>query len=57
MEETTNGIDEPSVERDLTKKIRVAGELSMHTLKRTGREGIARGTMYQRRGYFLVLGV
>ena len=29
----------------------------MHTLKSTGREGIARGTVEQRRGCFLMLGV
>ena len=51
------GLIKPNAERNLTKKIRVASESSMHTLKSTGREGISRGTMEQRRGYFLVLGV
>ena len=38
-------------------KIRVDGESNLHILKRTGREGVARGTVEQRRGHFLVLGV
>ena len=41
VEEMPNGIDKPSVERKLTKKIRVVGESSMHALKRARREGIA----------------
>ena len=35
----------------------VAGEPALHILKSTGREGVARGTVEQRRGHFLVLGV
>ena len=38
-------------------KIRVAGKTTMHILKSTGREGVARGNVEQRRGHFLVLGV
>ena len=38
-------------------KIRVDGKLAVHILKRTGREGVARGTVEQRRGHFLMLGV
>ena len=38
-------------------KIRVAGESALHILKSTGREGVSRGTVEQRRGHFLVLGV
>ena len=48
-------LDKPGVEPH--NKIRVASESALHTLKRTGREGVARGTMEQRRGHFLVLGV
>ena len=48
-------VDKPSVEPH--DKIRVAGKPTMHILKRTGREGVARGTVEQRRGHFLVLGV
>ena len=55
MGETYNVLDKPSVEPH--NKIRVAGKPAMHILKRTGREGVARGTMEQRRGHFLVLGV
>ena len=38
-------------------KIRVVGESTLHILKSTGREGVARGTVDKRRGHFLVLGV
>ena len=48
-------LDKPSVEPH--DKIRVAGKPTMHILKSTGREGVARGTVEQRRGHFLVLGV
>ena len=48
-------LDKPGVEPH--SKIRVAGEPAIHILKRTGREGVARGTVEQRRGHFLVLGV
>ena len=42
---------------ELHHKIRVVGEPFMHILKSTGREGVARGIVDQRRGHFLVLGV
>ena len=48
-------LDKPSVEPH--NKIRVDGEPAMHILKRTGREGVAGGTVEQRREHFLVLGV
>ena len=48
-------LDKPSVKPH--NKIRVAGESALHILKSTGREGVARGTVEQRRGHFLVLGV
>ena len=48
-------LDKPSVEPH--DKIRVAGKTSMHILKSTGREGVGRGTVEQRRGHFLMLGV
>ena len=48
-------LDKPSVE--LHNKIRVVGESALHILKRTGREGISQGTVEQRRGHFLMLGV
>ena len=48
-------IDKPSVEPH--NKIRVASESSLQILKRTGREGVSRGTVEQRIGHFLVLGV
>ena len=48
-------LDKPSVEPH--HKIRVANKPTMHILKSTGREGVSRGTVEQRRGYFLVLGV
>ena len=48
-------LDKPSVEPH--NKIRVAGEDALHILKSIGREGVARGTVEQRRGNFLVLGV
>ena len=48
-------LDKPSVEPH--DKIRVAGKPAIHILKSTGSEGVARGTMEQRRGQFLVLGV
>ena len=48
-------LNKPSVEPH--DKIRVAGKPAMHILKSTGREGVARGTVEQRRGHFLVLGV
>ena len=48
-------LDKPSVEPH--DKIRVASKPTMHILKRTGREGVDRGTVDQRRGQFLVLGV
>ena len=44
MEEAHNWIDKPSEERNLTDRSRGAGKSSMHALKRTGREGKARGT-------------
>ena len=47
--------DKPGVEPH--NKIRVVGEPALHILKSTGREGVARGTVEQRRGHFLVLGV
>ena len=47
VEETSNGLGKFSEERTLTKNIRVVGESSMHTLKRTGKEGIDRGTVEQ----------
>ena len=43
VEETLNVLDKPSVEPH--NKIRVDGESTLHILKRTGREGVARGTM------------
>ena len=48
-------LDKPSVEPH--NKIRVAGESILHIMKNTGREGVARGTVEQRREHFLVLGV
>ena len=48
-------LDKPSVEPH--DKIRVAGKPAMHILKSTGREGVALGTVEQRRGHFNVLGV
>ena len=48
-------IDKPGVETH--NKIRVVGEPTLYILKSTGREGVARGTVEQRRGHFLVLGV
>ena len=48
-------LDKPSVEPH--NKIRVAGEYSLHIFKITGREGVSRGTVEQRRGHFLVLGM
>ena len=45
VEETLNGLDKPSAERNLTKNIRVVGESSMYTLKSTRREGIAQRTV------------
>ena len=48
-------LEKPSVEPQ--NKIRVAGKPTMHILKSTGREGVARGTVEKRRGDFLVLGV
>ena len=48
-------LDKPSVEPH--DKIRVADKPAMHILKSTRREGVAQGTMQQRRGHFLVLGV
>ena len=47
MEETYNVLDKPSVEPH--NKIRVVGDSSLHILKSIGREGVARGTMDQRR--------
>ena len=55
MGETWNVLDKPSMEHH--DKIRVAGKPAMHILKSTGREGVDRGTVEQRRGYFLVFGV
>ena len=40
LEDTLNGLDKHSVERNLTKKIRVVGESSMHTLKSSVMEDI-----------------
>ena len=57
VEEMRNGLDKPSAERNLMKKIKVDGESSMHTLKSTRRDGIAQGTVDQRRGCFLAFGV
>ena len=54
-EDIYNVLDKPIVEPH--NKIRVAGEYFMHILKRNGREGVAQGTVEQRRGHFLVLGV
>ena len=48
-------LDKPSVEPH--NKIRVASKHAMHIVKRNGREGVARGTVKQREGRFLVLGV
>ena len=48
-------LDKPSVGPH--NKIRVPGKPAMHILKIIGREGVARGTVEQRRGHFLVLGV
>ena len=48
-------LDKPSVEPH--DKIRLASKSAMHILKSTGREGVSRGTVEQRRGHFLVLGV
>ena len=48
-------LDKPSVEPH--DKIRVASKLAMHILKSKGREGVSQGTVEQRRGQFLVLGV
>ena len=48
-------LDKPSVEPH--DKTRVAGKPAMHILKSTRREGVARGTVEQRKGHFLVLGV
>ena len=48
-------LDKPSVEPH--NKIRVAGDPTMHILKSIGREGVDRGTVEQRRGHFLMLGV
>ena len=42
----------PSVEPH--NNIRVASESALCILKSTGREGVARGTMEERRGHFLV---
>ena len=55
VEEMRNKLDKPSVEPH--SKIRVAGKSALHILKSIRREGIAQGTVEQRRGYFLVLGV
>ena len=55
MGEIQNVLDKPSVEPH--NKIRVVGEPAMHILKITGREGVVRGIVEQRRGHFLVLGV
>ena len=55
MGETYNVLDKPSVEPH--NKIRVASESSLHILESTRREGVSRGTMEQRRGHSLVLGV
>ena len=55
VEEMLNVLDKPGVEPQ--NKIIVAGESFMHILKRNGREGVAQGTVEQRRGHFLVLGV
>ena len=48
-------LDKPGVEPH--SKIRVVGEPAMHIMKSIGREGVARGTVEQRRGHFLLLGV
>ena len=48
-------LDKPGVEPH--NKIRVVGEPTLHILMSTGREGVAQGTMDQRRGHFLMLGV
>ena len=53
MGETYNMLDKPGVEPH--NKIRVAGKPAMHILKSTRREGVARGTVEQRRGHFFVL--
>ena len=56
VEEMLNGIDKPRAEEP-HEKVRVASKYSLDSLKRTRRKGIARETMDQRRGCFLVLGV
>ena len=43
MGETYNVLDKPSVEPH--DKIRLAGEPTIHILKSTGREGVARKTV------------
>ena len=48
-------LDKPSVEPH--NKIGVAGEFAMHILKSSGREGVAQGTVEQRRGHFLMFSV
>ena len=48
-------LDKPSVEPH--DKIRVDSKPIMHIMKSTGREGVARGIVEQRRGHLLVLGV
>ena len=40
------GLIKTSAERNLTKKIKVVGESSMHTLKSTGREGVGGASRY-----------
>ena len=43
--EAQNRLDKPSEDRNLTNRSRGHGYLSMHTLKSTGRGGMAQGTV------------
>ena len=47
VEEVHNWIDKPSEERNFTDRSRGAVKFSMHILKSTGREGMARETVWQ----------
>ena len=55
MGEMYNVLNKTSVEPH--DKISEVSKHAMHIPKSPGREGVARGTMEQRRGNFLVLGV
>ena len=48
-------LDKPTVEPH--NKIRVDVESALHILKSTEREGVPRGTMENRRGHFLLMGL